>query len=85
MQLLRQLLKSGTLGPVTIGISPVEVQSILGNPWDEGGTCKQRIWKYGSIQLGFHRDKAKRTEALCFIGVYFRNGNLVVRFANPAR
>lgn len=78
MHLLREFLASGTLGPVAIGLSPVEVQHILGDPWDVGGTPKQRIWKYGSIQLGFQRDKATRTEALSFIGLYFRSGSLVL-------
>lgn len=78
MSLLREFLTSGTLGPMTIGLSPVEVQRLLGDPWEVGGTSKQRIWKYGSIQLGFHRDKATRTEALSFIGVYFRDGNLTL-------
>lgn len=84
MQLLRQFLRSGTLGSITIGLSPVQVQGILGSPWDEGGTRKQRIWKYGSIQLGFHWDKATQTEALSFIGMYLRNGNFALPETIPS-
>lgn len=76
MPLLREFLESGKLGPIAIGLSPVEVQHILGDPWDVGGTSKDRLWKYGAVQLGFHRDNATRTEALCFIGLYFRSGSL---------
>ncbi len=71
MQDLREFLESGTLGPVTMGLSPVDVEHRLGKPWDVGGTRKQRIWKYGAIQLGFYRDKPTRTEAVSFIGLYF--------------
>jgi hypothetical protein len=78
MQLLREFLESGTLGPIAIGLSPLEVQHILGEPWDVGGTPKNRIWKYGSIQLGFYRDKATRTETLEFIGLYFRYESLTL-------
>jgi hypothetical protein len=78
MSLLRDFLKCGTLGPVAIGLSPVDVQRILGDPQEVGGTPRQRIWKYGSLQLGFHRDKATRTEVLSFIGLYFRDGNLTL-------
>jgi hypothetical protein len=78
MQLLRDFLESGTLGPLAIGISPLEVQQLLGDPWDVGGAAKNRIWKYGTIQLGFHRDKATRTETLDFIGLYFRYGSLAL-------
>jgi hypothetical protein len=78
MSLLRDFLKCGTLGSVAIGLSPAEVQRILGEPSEVGGTPKQRIWKYGSIQLGFHRDKATRSEALSFLGLYFRDGKLTL-------
>src|SRR5215471_7321645 len=71
MHNLRDFLKSRMLGPGTIGLSPVEVQDRLGKPWDVRGTPRQRIWKYGSIQLGFERDKPTRTEAVSFIGLYF--------------
>jgi hypothetical protein len=77
-QNLREFLKSGTLGPVTMGLSPVEVQHRLGKPWDVGGTPKQRIWKYGAIQLGFYWDKETRTAGLGFIGLYFCHDSLAL-------
>lgn len=76
MHYLVQFLDHGALGPVAIGLSPVEVQQLLGNPQDVGGTPKHRIWKYGPIQLGFRRDKSTGTEAVFFIGLYFRHENL---------
>jgi hypothetical protein len=78
MQDLREFLETGTFGPVAIGLSPVEVQLCLGNPWEAGGTAKQRIWKYGAMQLGFQRDKATRTESLSFIGLYFGHESLAL-------
>ena len=78
MSLLRDFLKGGTLGPIAIGLSPVEVQRILGEPWDVGGTPNQRIWKYGGIQLGFQRDKVTRAEMLSFIGLYLRDGSFAL-------
>lgn len=78
MQLLRHFLEKGTLGPIALGLSPLEVQHKLGNPEDVGGTPKNRLWKYGSIQFGFHRNKAAPTGELDFIGLYFRYGRLTL-------
>ena len=78
MHKLQEFLESGTLGPVVIGLSPVEVQKRLGEPQDVGGTPKHRIWKYGSMQLGFQRNKETRSEAVSFIGLYFRDENLTL-------
>lgn len=72
MDTIQQFLERGTLGPISLGLDPIEVQRLLGMPADVGGTAKQRIWKYGSLQLGFQRDQTTRAEALSFIGLYFR-------------
>ena len=76
MHKMREFLENGRLAPVAIGLSPDEVRQALGAPPEVGGTPKQRIWKYGSMQLGFLRDPALRTEVVSFIGLYFRSGSL---------
>jgi len=78
MQTLREFLVSGTLGPLAFGLSPVEVQHCLGEPWDIGVDRKVRLWKYGAIQLSFYWDKETRAEELHFIGLYFRDDSLVL-------
>ncbi len=76
MHKLREFLENGRLAPIAIGLSPDEVQLALGQPLEVGGTPKQRIGKYGSMQFGFRRDPALRTEVVSFIGLYFHSGSL---------
>jgi hypothetical protein len=78
MPKLQEFLERGTFGPVAMGLSPLEVQERLGDPQEAGGKPKHRIWKYGSMQLAFERDRSTRTEAVSFIGFYFRDENLTL-------
>jgi hypothetical protein len=76
VQTMREFLENGSLAPVAFGLSPDEVRRAVGGPPEVGGTPKQRIWKYGPLEIGFRRDPALRTEAVSFIGLYFRQERL---------
>lgn len=73
---MREFLENGTLAPVAFGLSPDDVRRAIGGPQEVGGTPRQRIWKYGPLEIGFRSDPALRTEAVSFIGLYFRQERL---------
>lgn len=54
---LKELIETGSFGPVKLGMNCEEVESSLGAPDDVGGTSrkyrKPSIWKYGEIELHF--------------------------------
>jgi len=54
---LKTLIETGTIGPVSLGMSRPQVQSFLGSPEDVGGASRKHrepsIWKYGDIELHF--------------------------------
>jgi hypothetical protein len=65
---LRALLVDGKLGPLTLGMSGVEVERLLGTPDNISPQKYPRILTYGSLQV------ALRDERVVFLGVYFRSG-----------
>ncbi|MCS7017371.1 MAG: hypothetical protein NZM42_14810, partial [Gemmatales bacterium] len=71
-----ELVVTGCLGPLRMGISPEEVLRLFGPPQDVGATRSTKfLWKYGDLLLDFARDQSKPPKRrLWFIGLYFRDG-----------
>jgi hypothetical protein len=59
-----EFLLAGRLEPLAWGISPEEVQKLLGPPEDTSVGKKPLIWKFGSAELAFFRNKTTETTAL---------------------
>jgi hypothetical protein len=59
---LQIFLRTGTLGPIHLGMSRDEVRGRLGEPDAMGGTSRQyrtpSLWKYGDIELIYGRHYA---------------------------
>lgn len=57
---LEQFLTFGQLGPLSVGLTNIDVRAAIGDPDAEGGLSrnqnKPRIWKYGDIELHFAPD-----------------------------
>jgi hypothetical protein len=69
--MLQDFIDTGKLGPIYLGISKRELQSILGPA--EATTDKRKgleIWKYHDLQVALYQD------AVYFIGVYVTNDSI---------
>jgi hypothetical protein len=71
MTTLRDFLSIGQLGSVYFGMSKDRIIQVLGEPNDRSMQRNPEIWKYGSLQLVFHREKGETHSSLAFIGLYF--------------
>jgi hypothetical protein len=80
MATLAEFLKTGSLGPLVLGMDPVEVVGNLGNPEEESQKKNPLILKYGSLQLVFWSHGAKpqlRDISLNFLPEFKRLPNQV--------
>jgi len=69
--ILQDFIASGMIGPISLGLSKKEVQSILGDAQAKSDRREGRdLWKYDDLQVGFCQD------IVCFIGVYV-SGNSI--------
>src|SRR3954451_12989552 len=59
MATLAQFLKTGSLGPVVLGMDPFEVVEQIGEPDEESRKKNPLILKYGSLQLTFWKNGPK--------------------------
>lgn len=68
-----EFLKTGQLGELHCGMSKDEVHELLGQPEDVSVQRNPQIWKYGSLELTFHRSSEVKTPELGMIYLYFRS------------
>ena len=73
MNTIDDLLKTGRLGRLGEGMTTTEVREWLGDPEGTGGTGWPQLWKYGSLQLGYHRTSPDEMPFLVSIAVDFRS------------
>jgi hypothetical protein len=73
MGTLDEFLSSGELGGIGPETSPAQVKELLGEPEDISVSRKPTIWKYGGLQLGFHKEPEQVTPSLSWLAVYFQN------------
>jgi hypothetical protein len=80
MATLAQFLKTGSLGPVVLGMNPIEVVEQIGDPEQESRKKNPLTLKYGSLQLVFWRHGSKsqlRDITLNFLPEFERLPSLV--------
>jgi hypothetical protein len=69
--MLQEFIASGIIGPIRLGLSKREVQSILGDAQARSDRRKEgELWKYDDLQVGFYQDM------VCFIGVYVSDDSI---------
>lgn len=78
MASLDEFLTTGRLGEIAVGASKDFVRQLLGEPEDVSTQRNPELWKYGAIQLGFHKGKGAKLAALHFIGLYFQSGKVSI-------
>src|SRR5262245_11835212 len=62
---LQEFIANGIIGPIGLGLSKREVQSILGDAQAKSERRKgEELWKYDDLQVGFYQD------VVYFIGMY---------------
>src|SRR5205085_5957071 len=64
MATLEDFLKAGRLGPVILGMDPVEVMNALGDPDDTSEKLNPLTIKYGPVQLVFWSKPKQRKQEL---------------------
>lgn len=62
MATLAQFLKTGSLGPVVLGMNPFEVVEQIGDPDEESQKKNPLTLKYGSLQLVFWRHGSSKSQ-----------------------
>jgi hypothetical protein len=68
---LQEFIASGIIGPIGLGLSKREVQSILGDAQAKSERRKGReLWKYEDLQVGFYQD------VVHFIGMYVSDDSI---------
>jgi hypothetical protein len=75
MATLAQFLRTGSLGPIVLGMNPIEVFEHIGDPEEESQKKNPLTLKYGSLQLVFWRHGSKpqlRDIALNFLPKFER-------------
>jgi hypothetical protein len=80
MATLAQFLKTGSLGPLVLGMDPVDVTELIGDPDEESRKRNPLTLKYGALQLTFwkHGPKSQlRDMALFFLPVYEHLPNVI--------
>lgn len=55
--LLLRFLSTGQLGPLALGIGPLEAQALLGQPTDQSTKQNPLVLRYDALDLTFTRDK----------------------------
>ncbi len=72
MTSIDEFLKTGRLGQFGEGRTTHEIRDFLGEPEASSRSAWPRLWKYGSMQLGFHRTSRDEVPFLVSIALYFR-------------
>ena len=71
---MREFLRTGVFGPITLGDPTERVRSVFGAPSVVGGTSRRRrthgIWKYGDVE--FHLTDDRRCLGLIFCDSFER-------------
>ena len=69
---MREFLRTGAFGPLTIGDSAEKLKNTLGDPHEVGGSSRRHrapgIWKYGDVE--FHLTDDRRRIWLIFCDTY---------------
>jgi hypothetical protein len=73
MDALATFLTCGRLGALTSGMTKPDVRRLLGEPRDVSVQKNPETWKYGPLQLGFHKDRGETEASLRFLGLYFHD------------
>jgi hypothetical protein len=73
MSTIDDFLGHGRLGPLAEGQTTDDVRALLGDPEATTGPKWPQIWKYGPLQLTFHRDSRDEAPHLVSIALYFRH------------
>lgn len=73
MSSIDEFLRTGRLGILSAGMDRDEVRSLLGEPEATSRQKNFELWKYGSLQIGFHRDPFGGEPILTTINLYFHN------------
>jgi hypothetical protein len=69
--MLQEFIASGKIGPICLGLSKREVQSILGDAQAMSDRQKGReLWKYDDLQVSFYQDMVN------FIGAYVSDDSI---------
>lgn len=71
MTTLSDFLRTGRLGPVSLGMGPVEVMTALGDPDDTSEKLNPLILKYGPVQLVFLGKPKQRKQDLREIAILY--------------
>lgn len=66
-----EFLKTGRLGPVSVGMARDDVRMALGEPRDVSVNRFPRIWKYGPLQLTFYKSTDESEPFLASIVLHF--------------
>lgn len=72
MATLEDFLKTGHLGPVVLGMSPVDAMTALGDPDDTSRKSNPLLIRYGCVQLSFWRAPQQKVHQLREIAVTFQ-------------
>src|SRR5258708_16656516 len=76
MATLVELLKTGRLDGISVGISRDEVRALLGEPEDVSISKFPQTWKYGPLQLAFYKSADGSNPLLASISMYFPEPDL---------
>jgi hypothetical protein len=68
---LIDFLLTGRLGDIAVGATQDFIHTVLGSP-ERSEQRNPEIWKYGALQLAFHKSPGERRRYLSFIGLYFQ-------------
>src|SRR5262245_13765908 len=72
MATLANFLMTGQLGPIALGITPLEAMSLLGDADDTSRKSNPLILRYGPLQLTFVKQGKVRESRLTQLGLYFQ-------------
>jgi hypothetical protein len=72
MPTLEQFLKTGRIGPIRLGMGPMEVKSLIGEPTDWSTSSTPLLFIYGPLQLTFWKKRSERELQLQEIALKFQ-------------
>lgn len=72
MATLEDFLKAGRLGPASLGMGPVEVMTVLGDPDEMSEKLNPLIMRYGPVQFVFVSKPGQRKQDLRDIAIVYK-------------
>jgi len=66
-----EFLRTGRLGQIAEGLTTSQARELLGDPEAFNSRGWPQLWKYGSLQLGFHRTSPDEMPFLISTALYF--------------